>query len=175
MRTSESTVNLLKNEATFAEAAPKFSSSIDEALAKPGITAAERTQLETLRTTATQLEPSTYSALSAADRAKVLTDAESQVANLERQSGEAARLRESFNEVKTSARDLEQARTASSAEESSVTTLRTSSTADPSCHKEHLNLPSLLRLRLNRNQQMFLKYATIGTSSCCSRESWRHD
>jgi hypothetical protein len=132
MRTSESTVNLLKNEATFAEAAPKFSSSIDEALAKPGITAAERTQLETLRTTATQLEPSTYSALSAADRAKVLTDAESQVANLERQSGEAARLRESFNEVKTSARDLEQARTASSAEESSVTTLRTSSTADPS-------------------------------------------
>jgi hypothetical protein len=132
MRTSESTVNLLKSEATFAEAAPKFSSSIDEALAKPGITAAERTQLETLRTTATQLEPSTYSALSAADRATVLTDAESQIANLERQSGEAARLRESFNEVKNSASELETARTASLTEESTATTLRTSSTADPS-------------------------------------------
>jgi hypothetical protein len=119
MRSSETSVNLLKSEATFAEATPKFSSAIEEALAKPGISTAERTQLEALRTTAAKLEPSTYQALSGAERANVLTEAESQVASLERQTGEAAGLRTSFNEVKASANDLEGARVAS-AEESAA-------------------------------------------------------
>ena len=146
MRTSESSVNLLKSETTFAEATPKFSSAIDEALAKPGISTAERAQLESLRTTAARLEPSTYAALSDTERATVLTDAESQVATLERQTGDAAGLRQSLNEVKSSASDLERARVVSTEEEAAAAGSQVSarvSATDPALSQARVQTPGV--------------------------------